>query len=116
MMEKINFLIFGKNEPILDILIRLVNSNEDWFAEGFNHNEKAKEYFQQNAIDIVLLSSGIDEENEKEICSFFIAQQPDIEIIQHYGGGSGLLKCEIMEALEKRKKIDKRPNTTSQNV
>ena len=103
-MKKLEFLILGKNEPILEILVRLVNANEDWHAIGFTEEETAKDYFKQNLLDIVLLSSGIDAVSEIEIQQFFKEQQPDIEIIEHYGGGSGLLKCEILEALEKRRK------------
>jgi hypothetical protein len=103
-MKKIEFLILGKNEPILEILVRLVNANEDWHAIGFNDEETAKDYFRQNILDIVLFSSGIEAESEKKMQEFFIEQQPEIEIILHYGGGSGLLKCEILEALEQRRK------------
>lgn len=102
-MKKLEFLIFGKNESILEILIRLVNSNEAWNGVGFSDHEEAQNYFLQNPLDIVLLSSGIDEACEEKMRSFFTAQKPDVGIIQHYGGGSGLLKCEILEFLEKRK-------------
>lgn len=44
-MKKIEFLILGKNQPILEILIRLVNGNEECNAEGFSDDELAKEYF-----------------------------------------------------------------------
>ncbi|MFV5692973.1 hypothetical protein ACM55K_13180 [Flavobacterium sp. LT1R49] len=103
-MKKINFLILGKNQSILDILVRLVNANDDWHAIGFSDEEFAKDYFQQNTLDFVLLSSGIDAESEIKMRYFFISQQPEIEIIQHYGGGSGLLRCEILEILEQQRK------------
>ncbi|HLP64683.1 hypothetical protein [Flavobacterium sp.] len=102
-MSKLKFLIFGKNKEILEVLNRLVNSNEDWHGVAFSDDEQAKDYVLQNTLDMVLLSSGIDTSCEDKMCSFFLNQQPNIEIIQHYGGGSGLLKCEIMEALEKRR-------------
>ena len=110
-MKKIEFLILGKNQPILEILIRLVNANEEWHAEGFSDEELAKEYVTKQPLDIVLLSSGIEPESENELRTFFVAQQPEIEIVQHYGGGSGLLKCEILEVLEQRRK---RKQTESQ--
>lgn len=103
-MKKLEFLILGKNVPILEIVVRLVNANEEWHAVGFSDEELAKDYFRQNILDIVLLSSGIEAETEKNMQQFFKAEQPEIEIIEHYGGGSGLLKCEIMEALERRRK------------
>ena len=103
-MTKIEFLIIGKNQPILEILIRLVNANEDWHAVGFNDYEMAKEYFTKQPLDIVLLSSGIDLETENKLYAFFVSHQPEIEIVQHYGGGSGILKCEILEVFEQRRK------------
>jgi hypothetical protein len=103
-MKKLEFLILGKNQPILEILIRLVNANVEWNAVGFSEDEVAKIYFKENELDIVLLSSGIDQESENIMRAFFISHQPEIEIIQHYGGGSGLLKCEILEVLEQRRK------------
>lgn len=103
-MKKLEFLILGKNKPILEIVVRLVNANEEWHAVGFSDEELAKDYFKQNPLDIVLFSSGIEAETEKNMQQFFKTEQPEIEIIEHYGGGSGLLKCEIMEALERRRK------------
>lgn len=103
-MKKIEFLILGKNKSILEILVRLVNANDDWHAVGFSDEELAKDYFKKNEMDIALLSSGIDTESEIKMRNFFISQQPEIEIIQHYGGGSGLLRCEILEVLEQRRK------------
>ena len=102
-MNKLEFLIFGKNQSILEILIPLVNSNEEWNAVGFSDDQEAKDYFQHHQLDIVLLSSGIDKACEENMRTFFVTLQPEVEIIQHYGGGSGLLKCEILEVLEKRK-------------
>ncbi len=101
-MEKLEFLIIGKNEYILKTLIRVINANEEWNGVGFSDENLAKDYFLKNSLDIVLLSSGIDEVTEKELQSLFTSQKPEIEIILHYGGGSGLLKCEILMALENR--------------
>lgn len=44
-MKKLEFLILGKNQAILEILLRLVNANENWNAIGFNHETLAQEYF-----------------------------------------------------------------------
>jgi hypothetical protein len=103
-MKQLEVLIFGKNQPILEILIRLVNGNKEWHAVGFTDDALTKEHYQKHTPDMVLLSSGIDEECEKKMRSFFIELQPEIQIIQHYGGGSGLLNCEILETLEKLRK------------
>jgi hypothetical protein len=105
LMKKLEFLIIGKNQYILETLIRLININEEWHGEGFSEENLAKDYFSKYNVDIVLFSSGIEENSEREMRSFFVSKQPEIEIIQHYGGGSGLLKCEILEALEQRPRL-----------
>lgn len=104
-MKKYNFLILGKNQPILEILLRLVNANEDWNAVGFNDEKLAQDYFLQNKPDFVLLSSGIEDRIEKEFTAFCLQNHPDIEIIEHFGGGSGLLQSEIYDRLYKKGKL-----------
>ncbi|MBS7229717.1 hypothetical protein KHA90_01660 [Flavobacterium psychroterrae] len=98
-MKTFEFLILGKNEAILTILLRLVNAYENWNAVGFNDENEAQKYFQNHKIDIVLLSSGIEDHIEKEFTSFCLKNQPDVEVIEHFGGGSGLLKSEIEHRL-----------------
>ncbi|WKL49502.1 hypothetical protein Q1W71_06850 [Flavobacterium pectinovorum] len=104
-MKILEFLILGKNEEILPILLRLVNVNENWNGVSFNDEEIAQKYFLNNKIDIVLLSSGIEDHVEKEFTSFCLKHQPEVEVIEHFGGGSGLLKSEIQHRLYLKGKI-----------
>ncbi|OXB01935.1 hypothetical protein [Flavobacterium pectinovorum] len=104
-MKILEFLILGKNEEILPILLRLVNANENWNGVSFNDEEIAQKYFLNNKIDIVLLSSGIEDHVEKEFTSFCLKHQPEVEVIEHFGGGSGLLKSEIQHRLYLKGKI-----------
>lgn len=104
-MKKYDFLILGKNQPILEILLRLVNANENWNAVGFNHEELAQDYFLKNKPDFVLLSSGIEKNIEKEFTEFCLEAHPDVEVIEHFGGGSGLLQSEILDRLYKKGKL-----------
>lgn len=104
-MKTLEFLLLGKNEAILAILLRLVNADKNWNAVSFNNEKEAQEYFQNNKIDIVLLSSGIEDHVEKEFTSFCLKNQPDVEVIEHFGGGSGLLKSEIMHRLYLKGKL-----------
>lgn len=101
-MKKYEFLILGKNQPILEILFRLVNTNENWNAVIFNDEKLAQEYFVSNKLDFVLLSSGIADDVEKHFTSFCKQNQPEIEVIEHFGGGSGLLQSEIYDRLYKK--------------
>jgi DNA-binding NarL/FixJ family response regulator len=88
---KIQILVIGRHEEILNTLLRIINKNEDWSAQGTLSDREAIKLFDTNNFDIVLLSSGISINCEDK--------KPDIKIIQHYGGGSGLLSNEIMQAL-----------------
>lgn len=104
-MKQLQFLLLGKNEAILAILLRLVNADENWNGVAFNNEKEAQKYFQNNKIDIVLLSSAIEDHVEKEFTSFCLKNQPDVEVIEHFGGGSGLLKSEILYRLHLKGKM-----------
>lgn len=103
MMETKNILYIGRHVEILAIVVRLINSNENWNGVGVMNDDEAKEIFCQKEFSLVLLGSGIEEESEDELCAFFKNKNPNISIVQHYGGGSGLLKSEILLALENNK-------------
>ncbi|MFV8379971.1 hypothetical protein [Flavobacterium sp. LB3R33] len=100
MMETINILYIGRHLEILATVVRLINANENWNGVGVMNDEEAKEIFLKKDFSLVLLGSGIQEQSEIELCTFFNKQSPNIVIVQHYGGGSGLLKGEILLALK----------------
>ena len=100
MMETINILYIGRHLEILATVVRLINANENWNGVGVMNDEEAKEIFLKKDFSLVLLGSGIQEESETELYTFFNKQNPNIVIVQHYGGGSGLLKSEILLALK----------------
>ena len=102
-MKKYEFLILGKNQTILEILLRLVNEN--WNSIGFSDEKLAQDYFIKTKLDFVLLSSGIEDKTEKEFALFCMETQPDVEVIEHFGGGSGLLQSEIYDRLYKKGKL-----------
>ena len=99
---KTEILVIGRHEEILQILIRLINQNVEWNATATSSDEEAKQLFAGGVFDIVLLSSGIEKQSEELLRNYFMEQRPGIIIIQHYGGGSGLLTGEILMALEQR--------------
>lgn len=103
MMETINILYIGRHLEILATVVRLINANENWIGVGVMNDEDAKEIFVKKDFSLVLLGSGIQEESEAELCVFFKNKNPNIVIVQHYGGGSGLLKSEILLGLYNNK-------------
>jgi hypothetical protein len=100
MMEIINILYIGRHQEILATVVRLINANENWNGVGVMNDKEAKEIFLKKDFSLVLLGSGIQEESETELYTFFNKQNPNIVVVQHYGGGSGLLKGEILLALK----------------
>ncbi len=99
-MKKVNILYIGRHLEILQTVVRLINKQDNWQAQGVLEDEEAKAIFAAYNFDIVLLGCGILEEEETVLRSFFEKQQPHCRIVQHYGGGSGLLTSEILLALE----------------
>ncbi|HTE12543.1 MAG TPA: hypothetical protein VK645_16280 [Chitinophagaceae bacterium] len=97
---QIEILAIGRNDEILQTLLRIINKKENWNAVGALTDEAAILLFDQVHPGIVLLSNGIDDNSENKLRSYFTAKNPEIIIIQHYGGGSGLLSNEILQALD----------------
>ena len=98
-MEKVNFLYIGRYVEILETVVRLINNNDNWNGIGVFEDALAKLVFNNMDVQIVLLGCGIEEEDENILRDFFTQTKPLVKIIQHYGGGSGLLYNEITTAL-----------------
>jgi hypothetical protein len=98
-MEPTNILIIGRHPEILATVVRLVNNNPAWNATGSQTDDEAILAFDTQDFALVLLGGGITPESETRLCAYFRNCNPDIRIVQHYGGGSGLLAAEIYEAL-----------------
>lgn len=98
-MEKINILYTGRHPEILETVVRLINQNENWSGYGAADNEEAIFLFRGIDFRIVLLGCGIPDDDENELRKAFTTLNPQCRIVQHYGGGSGLLTNEIYSAL-----------------
>jgi len=98
-MNKSRILVIGRHAEIMQIVLRLINQNDEWSGDGCLSDEEAKSMFIANAYDLVLLGGGISESEEQVLRAFFSEHKPKVPVVQHYGGGSGLLYNEIKEAL-----------------
>ncbi|WP_426582102.1 hypothetical protein [Mucilaginibacter sp. R-33] len=98
-MEKIQILVIGRHPEILATVVRLVNNNPDWNATGCLSDEEAIAAFSTQDFKLVLLGGGVDEMSEYKLNEYFYSEKPNIKVVQHFGGGSGLLSAEIFEAL-----------------
>ncbi|SDJ13970.1 hypothetical protein [Chryseobacterium jejuense] len=94
-MKTLHFLVIGKNQEILDVLKRVIENNEGWTAEIQSDENFCYEYIRENHVDIVLLSAGLEDQFEKDIKVFCGGLDKEVKVIDHYGGGSGLLKNEV---------------------
>ncbi|MEM9544859.1 MAG: hypothetical protein AAGA77_02745 [Bacteroidota bacterium] len=101
-MKSLSILILGKNQSILETVVRLVNSREDWTGEGICRVEDLEHKLQEKDFNILLLGAGIDSTEEFGIRAMVNVTSPSTQIIQHYGGGSGLLYNEIQAVLDRQ--------------
>jgi DNA-binding response OmpR family regulator len=99
-MSKTEILVICRHPEILQTVVRLINNNPGWHATGALTDEEAIAVFGAQPFQLILLGSGIGQESEDKLCAIFKARKPGIIIIQHYGGGSGLLAAEIYEGLK----------------
>jgi DNA-binding NtrC family response regulator len=98
-MKQLSILIIGRHRQIMETVVRLIESQQRWRAKGALTDEEAADFFQQEKFDLVLIGGGVEETSEQKLRELFLKKNPDIKIIRHYGGGSGLLFNEIHEAL-----------------
>lgn len=97
-----NILVLGTDPSILATVLRLLNDHKTtrYKAAGADGPNAAKQLFSAQPFDLVLITNGIDQHQTKELAAWFRAQKPGIPVIQHYGGGSGLLFGELNYFLE----------------
>jgi hypothetical protein len=99
-MDKIQILVIGRNPDIVQTVARLINNNSAWNATHALTDHEAINHFDSRRFDLVLFGGGIEPESDHHLRQAFTSRHPQITIIQHYGGGSGLLATEINMALD----------------
>ena len=97
----LEILVIGKDPEILAVVLRLLNAHRSraYHALGSTESGQARTLFAATRIDLVLITNGIDPTLETALREEFTTRQPGVRILQHYGGGSGLLFGEIAEAM-----------------
>lgn len=96
--EKMNILVIGRHPQVMETVLRLINSQPDWKAEGAITDQEAVEKFNSN-FNLVLIGGGVAESSKKKLKTAFEKINPQIKMIRHYGGGGGLLFNEIEETI-----------------
>ncbi len=90
--------MIGRNTQIRETILRLINSQQDWQAIGALTDDEALNLFSTQPSDIALIGGGVDNKSEQKLAAAFKKMNPAVKIVRHYGGGSGLLFNEILEA------------------
>ena len=98
-MAKIKILVTGRNEQIVQTIVRLINNNPAWNAAYALTDDETISTFINQPFDLVLFGGGISPGSDALLRDAITRHNPKITIIQHYGGGSGLLATEINMAL-----------------
>jgi hypothetical protein len=96
-----NILVIGRNKESADTIVRLIKQQDSWNASAAITDQEALRLFVKENIELVLIGGGVDENSEKSLTIEFEKKDPDVKVIRHFGGGSGLLFNEIQEALRK---------------
>jgi hypothetical protein len=90
-MKEVKILIVGKHPDIMKTILRLINNKPGWTGTGAFTVDEA---LGQPTVDVVLLGAGLSKEESEQIKLSF-----KVPVVQHYGGGSGLLYAEIYQAI-----------------
>ena len=84
-------LYIGRDTEITIVMNRLLNARPEWKGICVCTDEEAVSILQTQSVDLVLLGNGISLECESALRAQINTLMPEAKIIQHYGGGSGLL-------------------------
>jgi hypothetical protein len=95
----VKILAVCTNSEILKVLLRLINANEHWEATGSSTASEAIDLLLSGEFGLLLVGSGLTEAEEENLIEYVQTNLPDIRLVKHYGGGSGLLSAEIYQAL-----------------
>lgn len=95
----VKIVVVCANPDILKVILRLIHANENWEALGCASASEAIDTLLADQFDLLLIGSGLTEAEEDNLVEYVQSNLPDIRIIKHYGGGSGLLSAEIYQAL-----------------
>jgi hypothetical protein len=97
----LNILAVGRDEAILAVVERLINSHDGWVAAIATTEEGAERLFNTSAFSIVLVGAGFSAQEEESLRRRLLKLDPAVTVIRHYGGGSGLLENEILGIIQR---------------
>ena len=92
-MKKI--LVTGIDEEITNVIVKLLADMEGYSGVASTSINEMIMSLRQSKYDVLLIGAGFDQEHENMMKEKALEIQPDIQIKEHYGGGSGLLRSEL---------------------
>jgi hypothetical protein len=95
-MQKIEILALGKHPEIMRTILRLINNKPEWNGSAAFTVDEAIALSHKTAFNMVLLGAGFNEDESRQLHQYF-----SVPLVQHYGGGSGLLYAEVYQALNR---------------
>lgn len=100
-MKKIEILVVCCHPEISATIIRLIDKGEEMAGTTVISPEEAIISFTARSYDLVLIGSGLERETEQQLEAELKKQRPEVPVVYHFGGGSGLLYTEIKRALNR---------------
>ena len=98
-MKKI--LVIGRHPQIMENVLGQLNRSTNWQAEAVLTDEAARETFVQTQFDLVLFGGGVETNSVRILSNDFKNANPEVQIIQHFGGGPGKLMKTIENVMKK---------------
>lgn len=96
----LSFVVFSTNTRVLRIVNRLIDKHEAWSSTPTGDANEVLEVLERERPNMFLVAVGAESahvETWEQYC-----ETHDIALIQHYGGGSGLLYNSIMQYLNSK--------------
>lgn len=101
-MRKKEILVICCHPEISATIIRLIDKDEEMHGTAVASPEAAVASFSSRPYDLVLIGAGLSPEREQQLEAALKKQRPEVPVVYHFGGGSGLLYTEIRRALNER--------------
>jgi hypothetical protein len=98
-MSTIQILAVGCNKPIMETIARLIDKDGKWLATLAFSLDEAIQHCLLKEFSLLLIGAGLTEVEELALKQKINLLRPNLPIVKHYGGGSGLLYAEIYQGM-----------------
>ena len=93
-------LIVGKNEEITETVARLLEKYDKIVTERAHDLKSVQAALDTKMFDVIMNCGGFSKDEEDHLVNMGKENNPSIRVIEHFGGGSGLLLSELKETLD----------------